>query len=477
MSEHVRLQLLLQFLLALTVLSFNGLAVLGLADKQLESQRPALKRSFYANDRATLSSDLFQLYKTLDARVSARTPDRSLELSYGESKPVFSIPKRVAVRLTQRSSADMEVTAEINVLQLSWLSILLWIVFSVLASLGSIARARSLNKRRDMEATIQSSKAVVRTIQSLSHDLRRPFSQVMMMADLLERRFRSVQLDQETRKILQVGKGEVQDSVQAMNGLLSDIMHLNSPNPPLNVESMPALKFLEECLSLVFNLSSEKDIGINFKTQKNLQIGVDPEKYRRVILNILYNAVEAIDEEGELFVEIHAAGSDRARITLGNSGSYIEPNDLNKLFNDHFTKGKKSGTGLGLSIARKWVNAHGGEIFCHSNRSIEFPDGLVEFKFDCPLSGETDKIGPSIAFRKRSGEYQRALHSNNASQEANDNESAHMVPPKTKPRVALVEDSLVARIKWRIELADECELSEFSKPEEIFNPRRVSTSS
>ncbi len=73
-------------------------------------------------------------------------------------------------------------------------------------------------------------------------------------------------------------------------------------------------------------------------------------------------------------------------LRLANSGSYIPPESLEKLFDSFFTSGKKGGTGLGLAIAKKIVELHGGKIYCVSEKSEIFPTGMVEFVFTLPLS-------------------------------------------------------------------------------------------
>ncbi len=90
--------------------------------------------------------------------------------------------------------------------------------------------------------------------------------------------------------------------------------------------------------------------------------------------NLWFNTCE-IEEDKAWFVQF----------TVGNSGSFIPAEELPKLFEAFYTKGKRGGTGLGLAIAQKIVNAHGGRIWCTSSRDVSSSESCVEFHFTLPL--------------------------------------------------------------------------------------------
>ena len=68
-------------------------------------------------------------------------------------------------------------------------------------------------------------------------------------------------------------------------------------------------------------------------------------------------------------------------ITIGNSDSFIENADIDRIFDSFFTKKKSGGTGLGLAIAKKIVESHGGQIWCRSDINLG-----TEFVFPLPCS-------------------------------------------------------------------------------------------
>src|SRR6185437_16597274 len=81
-------------------------------------------------------------------------------------------------------------------------------------------------------------------------------------------------------------------------------------------------------------------------------------------------AVEAMAVRGEIRLATAdvagPAGGKAVEITVANTGSYIPPERMERLFEGFATSGKTGGTGLGLAIARRIMVAHGGTIRCSS---------------------------------------------------------------------------------------------------------------
>jgi signal transduction histidine kinase len=113
----------------------------------------------------------------------------------------------------------------------------------------------------------------------------------------------------------------------------------------------------------------------------------DPEKLRRVILNLLRNALDAFQDAGTPEPRIRVeAGENLAGtevwVRLRDNGPGIEPERLPRIFSPFYTS-KDGGTGLGLAITKKVVDAHGGSIEAHSS-----PGSGTEFLLTFPKQGE-----------------------------------------------------------------------------------------
>ena len=116
----------------------------------------------------------------------------------------------------------------------------------------------------------------------------------------------------------------------------------------------------------------------------------DPEKLRRVLINLVGNALDALEESEtqdgliELSAGENLAGTE-VWLRVRDNGPGIDPQTLDRIFNPFFTS-KSNGTGLGLAISKKVVDAHGGSIEATST-----PGTGTEFLLTFPkqLPGES----------------------------------------------------------------------------------------
>ncbi len=109
----------------------------------------------------------------------------------------------------------------------------------------------------------------------------------------------------------------------------------------------------------------------------------DPEKLRRVVINLLGNALDAFDEAGtdaphlQILAGENLAGTE-VWVRIRDNGPGIEPERLAKIFSPFYTS-KSQGTGLGLAISKKVIDAHGGSLQADSE-----PGNGTEFVLTLP---------------------------------------------------------------------------------------------
>ena len=108
-------------------------------------------------------------------------------------------------------------------------------------------------------------------------------------------------------------------------------------------------------------------------------VRVDPEQLRRVVINLVDNAVEAMERRGCITIDAaHDAAVGVVRLVVADDGPGIPPADREKLFMPYFST-KRRGSGLGLAIVRRIIAEHGGSIDVAENQprgtrfTIELP--------------------------------------------------------------------------------------------------------
>jgi signal transduction histidine kinase len=123
---------------------------------------------------------------------------------------------------------------------------------------------------------------------------------------------------------------------------------------------------IKEAVALLADPATKKSIKADVFIHPNVSaIEADRDQIKQVLLNVLHNAIDAMDAGGLLQI----SGFDTARdhtpgvlLKVTDNGVGIHPTDLPHIFEPFFTAGKRHGTGLGLAICRNIIELHQGEI-------------------------------------------------------------------------------------------------------------------
>ena len=124
------------------------------------------------------------------------------------------------------------------------------------------------------------------------------------------------------------------------------------------------------------------DVDLRFELVDGILISVDPVQFQQVLINLIKNAVEAVQPlpRREILVTTALANGAIA-IRVDDSGHGISPGMMESLFDSNVSS-KPDGMGIGLSVSRTIVEAHGGNISA-ANRE----GGGASFSFELPLTG------------------------------------------------------------------------------------------
>ena len=190
----------------------------------------------------------------------------------------------------------------------------------------------------------------------LAHEIRNPLAGI---AGVIEIVGRDLPPDSPARSVIKDAKEE---AVQ-INRILTDLLETARPKPPqfrlrdLAVTAEHAVMFARQ-------QAATKGIRVDLEEEEPIPVEHDPGQMNQVLLNLLLNAIQAMDKPGAIHVSLRRAG-ETALITVADEGKGIAPEVLPNIFRPFFTT-KGHGTGLGLPLARRIVEAHGGTITVRS---------------------------------------------------------------------------------------------------------------
>jgi signal transduction histidine kinase len=154
--------------------------------------------------------------------------------------------------------------------------------------------------------------------------------------------------------------GDVQQEIQHINRIVTDLLNLARPKPP---ELRPAdlNATAEHAFTLARQQASARDIDFDLVRAEGLPlVAHDVGQIQQVVLNLLLNAIQSIEREGKVGLTL-AQQNGHAVITVSDTGRGIPPEHLPNIFRPFYTT-KRQGTGLGLSLARRIVEEHGGRV-------------------------------------------------------------------------------------------------------------------
>jgi two-component system, NtrC family, sensor histidine kinase AtoS len=162
----------------------------------------------------------------------------------------------------------------------------------------------------------------------------------------------------------------------ASSGLLQEVRHLsemvtaflNFARPqPLDLTDISLRELVDECAHELSSLLDDQRIDLHIEGDF-ANIRADERMLRQALLNLIRNAAESIAEESALRrVDVRgsrqrdASGTNRAVIQIQDSGSGIQPNDLQRIFIPFFTT-KSTGHGIGLALAHRVITDHNGTL-------------------------------------------------------------------------------------------------------------------
>ena len=187
----------------------------------------------------------------------------------------------------------------------------------------------------------------------LAHEIRNPLAGIAGVIEIISRDLPATSPARDMVK-------DVRLEINQINRILTDLLETARPHPPRMMRSNLNTT-VEHAVMLARQQVLSQPIKIELQQAPELaEVEHDSDQIHQVLLNLLLNAVQAIEGAGIVRVQI-GSRDDFASVTVSDTGRGISEQQLAQIFRPFYTT-RGNGTGLGLSLTRRIVEEHHGRI-------------------------------------------------------------------------------------------------------------------
>ena len=192
----------------------------------------------------------------------------------------------------------------------------------------------------------------------LAHEIKNPLTPIQLSAERLRRHFAGA--PPQVKALVDECTQTIVGEVESLKGLVDEFSQFARMPSPRTVPTDLA-QLITDTVALYNGIFTDVRIDQRFAPGVPL-VRLDPEQIRRVMINLMDNAIEAMERRGQIVVETQLDPANHVvRVLVSDDGPGIPASEREKLFLPYYST-KRRGSGLGLAIVRRIVAEHGGSI-------------------------------------------------------------------------------------------------------------------
>lgn len=207
------------------------------------------------------------------------------------------------------------------------------------------------NIKKAEKATLKMEKLAMvgRLAHTLAHEIRNPLNNITLSLEQMM----EFDIDESLKSYHNI----ISRNSQRINDLIKQLLSSSQPMD-IQLKVCPVQSVIDEVIAAAIDRITLKKIKLELNyPPDSLFIAADRDKLNIALLNILINAVEAMEEgSGRLSININATGEEII-VAITDNGSGISPEHIAQLFEPYFTQ-KRNGVGLGLALTLNILQAH-----------------------------------------------------------------------------------------------------------------------
>ena len=209
--------------------------------------------------------------------------------------------------------------------------------------------------KKSEKATLQAEKlkAAQRLLRTLAHEVRNPLNNIFLSLEELDSRF----AENDSRDLFDI----IVRNSKRINSLITELLDSARPSE-MALQKIPLQILLEESINAALDRITLKRITLKLDyVKEDAWVMADPAKIKIAFLNIIINAIEAMEgEDSQLLIELQSDHTEYI-VSITDNGSGISDENLGTLFEPYYTS-KNNGMGLGLSSTLNILQSHKASI-------------------------------------------------------------------------------------------------------------------
>lgn len=215
--------------------------------------------------------------------------------------------------------------------------------------------------RLQEKQSIQNSKmaAIGQLASGISHELKNPLEIICNYCYAIKKGI--LHTEEQIKKTIEV----IDDEAKSANKIVNNLLAFARITPE-KIELTEMKPFVQMILELQRNFMKKRNIKTEFICEEKIFIRCNPEVLKRIFINLIRNAQDAIGENGIIKIMIKQE-KEHVQIVIQDNGCGMDERDQEQIFNPFYTT-KSTGTGLGLYLVYHQVQESGGTIHVSSSK-------------------------------------------------------------------------------------------------------------
>jgi len=337
------------------------------SDERIQESELSLEdlRALHRNIVASIQSGLITVNQSLqvtffNGEAERITGYQSREILYQDITRYFSDLKQIFLNEDKIRGQTVELTSEVLRGKLCYVR---WTISPLLDSRGArIGHVLIFDDETDVRHMQEQMKrdenfaSLGRVAAAIAHEIRNPLASISGSIQLLRS---TLDLEEDDRRLMEIVNRETDN----LNSWITDFLMYARPRVGERVP-IPIAPLIADSVAVLANDEHSTGIDVVFNPTDVAVTYGDPTYLKQVVWNVINNAVQAMEGQGRLTIEITERREDKGvfhRVVFSDTGPGIPDSVLERLFEPFFTT-KPNGTGLGLATVYRIVSEHGGFV-------------------------------------------------------------------------------------------------------------------